>query len=69
MMPMPTAMNPSPPSQHDSAGGELVSVDGRSLPLVATSLEVEARGGLARVLDRDVPGRLPRSRSRSGDRL
>ena len=50
MIPMPTAMNPSPPSHHDSAGGELVSVDGRALPLLDTSLAVEAHGGLARVV-------------------
>jgi len=42
-------MNPPPPPTTAPAG-ELVSVDGRSLPLVGTSLEVEARGGLGRVV-------------------
>jgi len=50
MMTMPTM--PSAPRQHinEQAGGRLVSTDGRQLPLVGSALEVEASGGLARVV-------------------
>ncbi len=52
MMPMP-AMTPTPspfPDEHTSSGGRLVSTDGRELPLRATALSADARGGIARTV-------------------
>ena len=48
----PSRMNPHYPTtrQGASSGAELVTLDGRSLPLVASTLRAEARGGLARLV-------------------
>src|SRR5689334_21051527 len=35
---------------HDSNGGRLVSVDGRTLPLLGTKVTADAKGGIARVV-------------------
>lgn len=45
-------MNPLFPTTHQSAstGAELVTLDGRALPLVASTLRAEAQGGIARLV-------------------
>lgn len=51
MMPMPAmSPTPSPTARHASCGGRLVAADGRELPLTATALRGDARGGIARVV-------------------
>lgn len=42
-----TKMNPMSP---DASGGRLVTVDGKTLPLVGATLRADARGGIARVV-------------------
>lgn len=48
MMPMPHMSQPA--SNYPSNGARLVSTSGRELPLVATAVRVDARGGVARVV-------------------
>lgn len=54
MMSMPQRMHPVPShassADASSSAGRLVSTDGRSLPLRATSIETRASGGVARVV-------------------
>lgn len=47
---MSIAVDLSPAAAPHSTGARLVSLDGRALPLVAASLAVDARGGVARVV-------------------
>src|SRR5438046_5096266 len=37
-------------AQHESGGGRLVTVEGRTLPFLGAELSAEARGGVARVV-------------------
>src|SRR5262245_28186026 len=50
LLPLPFRALTAASAPAPSSGAELVSVDGRSLPLVGARLVGEARGGLARVV-------------------
>ena len=61
-MPMPLRSQPLIDRDHETAssGAELVTVDGRSLPLVGARLSGEAQGGIARcVLEQRFENRYP----------
>ena len=50
VMPLPYRTLAAPEQNTPSSGAELVTVDGRSLPLVGARLTGEARGGIARLV-------------------
>lgn len=51
-LPSPTRVNPHYPTSLEgaSSGAELFTLDGRTLPLVASTLRAQAQGGIARLV-------------------
>src|SRR3954452_20640712 len=51
-LPSTSRVNPHFPTSHEgaSSGAELVTLDGRTLPLVASTLRAQAQGGIARLV-------------------